>query len=287
MSGRTSARTFAAAIALFLAASAASALEIDAQGWAGNLGFSRARTAADTSFPGADYFWGWSLSASQLIAGSLSFEADISSDPILRNVSYTLFTYRETFLSVSVGPFFGFFNDTTTLIKPGISAAIRLELPSIAFISFRSDSSISGELLQPGDYLQDRNEIALGFYVPNAICTLSLATRQFEQKQSADTVIDSLTEYSFTVDIYQKNVPYRIVFNFSWQDLARQFVAAAALSSLDSLVVGAELNVSLSRTVALQLGFDGVVYSFGLGNLVGSAQSFLFRTVAGVRVQVN
>jgi hypothetical protein len=286
MRGRTPALTLAAAVVLYLAASAASALEIGVQGWAGNLGFSATRGAADTSFPGTDYFWGWSVSASQEITDNLSFEADVVSDPVLRCVSSALFTYRDRFLSVGVGPFFGFFNDPTTPIKSGISAAIRLELPSLLFVSFRSDSSISGELLQTGDYLQDRNEIALGFYVPNAICTLSVATRQFEQKQSADTVIDSLTEYSFTTDIYQKNVPYRIVLSFSWQDLSRLFVSAAALSSLDSLVVGAELDVSLSGSVSLQAGFDGVVYSFGLGNLVGSAQSFLFRAVAGVRVKV-
>ena len=287
MPGRTSVRILAATAFVLLFAGTASALEIGTQAWVGNLGFSQTRGVTDASFPGTDYFWGWGLSASQSITDNLSFEADIRSDPILRNVSYALFTYRDGGLSIGIGPLFGFFNDTTTIIKTGISAAIRLEAPGVAFISFRSDSSISGELLQAGDYLQGRNEISTGFYVPNAICTLSLVTSRFEQKQSADTVIDNLTVYAFSTDVYQKNVPYRVILTFSYQDLSRSFVTAATTSTLDSIVVGAEIDFTLARSVTLQTGFDGAVYSFGLGNLVGSPANFLFRANAGVRVAVN
>jgi hypothetical protein len=288
MKGRTFPCAVAAALILLLGATtAASALELGAQGWAGDLGFSQTRSAIDTTLPGQDYFWGWSLSAAQAITDNLSFEADVGSDPLLRNVAYAFFTYKENFLSVGIGPFFGFFNDTSTLLKSGISTAIRLEAPSIAFISFRSDSSISGELLLDGDYLQNRNEITFGFYVPNAICSLSLATRQFEQKQGEETVIDQLTEYAFSTDIYQKNVPYRIVLTFSYQDLSRSFVNAATVSTLDSIVVGAEIDITLAKAVTLQTGFDAAVYSFGRGALTGSDSNFLFRAIAGVRVDVQ
>jgi hypothetical protein len=264
----------------------ASALEIGAEGWTGDIGFNQARTATDTSLPGEYFFWGWSLSASQAITDNVSFKADVGSDPLLRNVAHAIFTYQENFLSVGIGPFFGFFNDPSTVLKSGISTSIRLEAPSIAFVSFRSDSSISGELLLVGDYLQTRNEIALGFYVPNAICTLSLATREFEQKQSEDTVIDKLTEYAFSTDIYQKNVPYRVVLTFSYQELSRSFVDAVVISMLDSFVVGAEIDVTLSKTVTLRTGFDTVIYSFGVGNLAASDPYFLFHATAGVRITV-
>jgi hypothetical protein len=266
----------------------ASALDLGLTAWAGNLGFRTDRASTDTTFPGADYFWGLSLYGSQQITDKIGFETGFYSDQVLRNTSYTLFTYSEKILSIGVGPFFGFFNDPVTLLKSGISTAVKLELPGIAFVSFRSDSSIGGELVQVGDYLQERNDISLGFYVPNAICTLSLNSRKFEQKAAADTVIDTLTEYAFATDIFRKNVPYRLLVTFAYQSLEKSYVAAATTSAaLNSIVIGSQVSVSLSESVLLQAGVEGTVYSFGTGTLLGGASPFLFRAFTGVKVSAD
>jgi hypothetical protein len=276
------------AACLLAAAPRLHALDIGISGWAGNLGFRADRTAADAAFPGTDYFWGFSLYGSQAISDSIRFETGFYSDPVLRNTSYTLFTYSEKVLSVGIGPFFGFFNDTTTLLKSGISTAVKLELPGIAFVSFRSDSSIGGELITVGDYLQSRSDISLGFYVPNAICTLSLASRSFEQKQAAATVVDNLTSYGFSTDIFRKNVPYRLQVNFAWQTLSKSWVAATTTTaSLNSIVIGAQASVNLTDTVLVQAGMEGTVYSFGTGTLLGGASPFLWRAFTGIQMSTD
>jgi hypothetical protein len=272
---------------IMLVSVAAAGLDVGVQAWTGNLGFRTDRAEDDSSFPGADYFWGLSLFGTHDITDNFSFETGFYSDPVLRNISYTLFSYNEKVLSVGVGPFFGFFNDTETLLKSGISTAVRLELPGVVFVSFRSDSSIGGELVQAGDYLQERNDIAFGFYVQNAICTLSLNSRKFEQKTDDDTVVDSVTEYLLSTDIYQKNVPYRLLVTFAYQTLSRAYVAADSESTLNSLVVGIEIDITIAPATLLQLGISGSVYSFGQGTLVGSASDFLFRTFAGVKVNLD
>ncbi len=263
-------------------------LDLGIEGWTGNLGFRTDRAIDNTTMPGADYFWGLSLYGTQALSDSISLETGFYADPILRNTSYTLFSYNAKILSVGIGPFFGFFNDTTTLLKSGISTAVRIELPGIAFVSFRSDSSIGGQLVQAGDYLQSRNDISFGIYLPNVICSVFLNSRSFDQKAATNDVVDSLTEYGLLTDIYQKNVPYRLLFSFSYQSLSRSFVAATTTTStLDSFVLGLQVTVSLPGSVSLHAGLEGNVYSFGLGTLVGSASDFLFRSYAGVKINLD
>jgi hypothetical protein len=278
----------ACAALIILSAGAGYSLDLGVQTWIGNLGFRNDRTASDVSFPGQDYFWGLSLYGTQSINDTLGFETGFYADPVLRNISYTLFSYHQKVLSVGIGPFFGFFNDWTTLLKSGISTEVRLELPGIVFLGFRSDSSIGGELLEIGDYLQSRSDITFGFYVPNAICTISLESRKFEQKTATAKVIDSLTEYSFSTDIFQKNVPYRLIVSFSYQSLSKSFIAATTSSTvLNSLVIGTEVDISLAESLLLQTGLVGTVYSFGTGTLVGSAGSFLFRAFTGIKLSID
>jgi hypothetical protein len=277
----------ACAAFIVLAAAAAPGLDLGLQTWAGNLGFAADRSATDARFPGSRYFWGLSLYGSQPIAEKFGFETGFYSDPVLRNVTYALFSYDERLISLGVGPFFGFFNDRSTLVKTGIATSVKLQVPGAVFVSFRSDSTVGGELVQEGDYLQQRNDVSFGFYVLNAICTLSLGNRRFEQRTEVDTVVDSLTTYSFTTDIFQKNIPYRLIIKFSYQSLAREFITGATTSTLNSLVLGTEVDVTLTSAVLLQAGLEGSVYSFGQGTLVGSSEAFLFRTFAGVKVNVD
>jgi len=277
-----------ASLALLVFAPAAEALDVGIDTWAGNLAFTRDRTAADTSFPGSDYLWGVSAYATQSLTDAIGFETGFYADPILRNIAYTLFNYHASFLTIGVGPFFGFFNDLSTLLTSGISTAITLELPGILFVSFRSDSTIGGELIKVGSYLQSRNDVSLGFYVPNAICTLALDTKSFEQKAAADTVVDALTEYRFSADVFKKGVPYRIVTTIAYQVLSKSFVAATTTdATLNSIVLGIQVDVNLTPSVMLTAGMEGTVYSFGTGVLVGSAQSLLFQATAGIRMNVD
>jgi hypothetical protein len=280
----------AASCAAFIALGAGSgfALDLGAQMWIGNLGFRADRAVSDVSFPGQDYFWGLSLYGTQRISDTLGFETGFYADPVLRNISYTLFSYNQKVLSVGIGPFFGFFNDWNTLLKSGISTEVRLELPGIVFLGFRSDSSIGGELVETGDYLQARSDISFGFYVPNAICTLSLESRKFEQKTTAAKVIDSLTEYTFSTDIFQKNVPYRLIVSFAYQSLSKSVIAATTTATvLNSLVIGTEVDITLAESLLLQTGLIGTVYSFGTGTLVGSAGSLLFRAFTGIKMSTD
>jgi hypothetical protein len=285
--------TTARAIALsllfgLLAAVAAAGLDIGAETWVGNLGFRSDRASSDTSLPGGDYFWGISVYGIQSITDTVSMETGFYSDPVLRNTERTIFTYNSKFFSIGIGPIFGLFNDFGTPVKSGLSSTVKLEYPGIIFLSLRSDSSIGGSLVQVGDYAQELTDITLGIYLPNAICTLGMSTRSFEQKASSQNVTDSLTEYTFATELFKKNVPYRLRIWMAYQDLSRTFEAASTTkATLGSVILGTQVEVTLAGPLVLKAGLEGNVYSFGLGSLVGGDSAFLFRSYAALKLNLD
>jgi hypothetical protein len=270
--------------------STASALDLGIETWAGNMGFRTDRTSADLSLPASDYFWGVSVVGFQPIMDAVTLETGFYSDPVLRNTTSAIFTYRSKFLSVGIGPIFGIFNDFGTPVKSGLSAAVRLEYPGVLFVSLRADSSIGGSLVQVGDYAQEYTDIAVGAYFPNVICTLGLRTRSFEQKAASQNVTDSVTAYTFTTELYKKNVPYRLRLWLGYQDISRSYAAASTtISTLGSVILGTQVEVALAGSLALKAGVEGNVYSFGLNSLLpsGGDSAFLFRSYAGVKLNLD
>jgi hypothetical protein len=275
-------------LVLFAAAVAASGLDLGVETWVSNLGFRTDRASTDTSLPGGDYFWGVSLYGSQPVNDSVKVEAGFYSDPILRNTTRTIFTYDARFLSVGIGPIFGLLNDLGTPVKSGISASVKLEYPGAVFFYLRSDSSIGGSLVQTGDYVQELTEVVLGVYLPHAICTLGVRTRSFEQKASSQNVTDSLTEYTFSTEMFKKNVPYRLRVWMAYDDLSRSYISTTTTTStLGSVILGTQVEATLNGSLLVTAGIEGNLYSFGLGTLTGGDSAFLFRTYAAVKMHLD
>jgi hypothetical protein len=275
-------------LAVLLPAATAGAFDIDVEARAGNLGFRTDRTSADTSLPGGASFWGLSITGSQSLSDSITVESSLASDPVLRTTSRTLLTYSTRYLTAGLGPVFGLFNDPGTPLKSGVSTFLRLEYPGVAFVMLRADGSIGGSLVQTGDYTQERTDFTLGVSLPNAICTLSFSTRSFEQKQATQDVTDSLTDYTFATEIYKKNIPYRLKVWMSYEDISRSYNnGSTATATLGSVLLGTQVDVTLSAQVTLRAGLEGNVYSFGLGTLVGGDSAFLFTSYAGLRLTLE
>jgi len=275
-------------LAVVLPAAAVAGMDIGVETSAGNIGFRADRTSTDTSLPGGDYFWGVSIFGSQSLSDSITVESSLSSDPVLRTTSRTVLTYSMKYLTVGLGPVFGLFNDLGTPVKSGLSTFLRLDYPGVAFVTLRADGSLGGSPVQTGDYTQERTDVTLGVYFPNALCTLSMSARSFEQKQATQEVTDSLTEYTFATEIYKKNVPYRLRLWMSYQDISRAYnTGSTATATLGSVLLGTQVDIALSGQVTLTAGLEGNVYSFGLGTLAGGDSAFLFTSSAGLRMSLD
>lgn len=291
----TNSRFYLAATVLFAAMTlGAYGLDVGATFNIGNFAFNPNRTSTDTSFAGTYYPWGVSLFGSEQLSNNLSVSTSFDYNaPILRNIAYTTVTYQSNYFSVGAGPFFGFFNSSASPLNPGLSAAVTVQIPGIVFLSYRGDSSLGSSLVQPGDYIQQRSDISLGYYIPNAIASLNLLTRKYTEKTSAGDTIDELTQYSFKTDIFQKNVPYRILLTFGYQTLSKTFVSGSTttVDQLGSILVGTRFEIHMLGFLKFIADLNSSVYTFGQKALLGVSNpgpgGYLFQLNTGVVVSLG
>jgi hypothetical protein len=255
-----------------------------------NLDFGPARTSAETTLPGANYVWGVQVTGRDELSEGLALDLSYSRDSVLRHIAFTRLSYIDDFFSITVGPFFGLLNSPNSIVQSGLSTTVELYIPGVVFLRLRSDNSLSGRLVVTGDYIQEQSELAIGFYTPNVIPTVYVASKRYTVKTDAGEAIDSLTEYGITTDIFQKNVPFQVALNFAYQDAGRQFVEATTVNhAYGSVILGARLTLSLFEAFTVVADLDSSIYTFGREFLLGevSSDSFLFRLSTGVEVNLD
>ncbi|MFW5813848.1 MAG: hypothetical protein ACOC2N_04220 [Spirochaetota bacterium] len=272
------------ALLVFVAVGAAS-FELGAYFDLSNLDFAGERPVTATTLPGDSYLWGVAVTGRQELSDSLELDLAFGSDPILRNVGYTLLSYTDRFFRLRLGPFFGLLNSPGTILQSGLSTTVELFVPGIAVLTLRSDNSLSGRLVVAGDYIQEQSELSVGFFVANAIPRVYIRTKRYTWKTDAGEAVDSFSAYGLETDVFQKNIPYRVVLDFSYQDTSRAFVESTTTTHrYGALVLGTELSVELFDELTLQADLESSVYAFGRDALVGQtvADRFLFRLRTGL-----
>jgi hypothetical protein len=165
-----------------------------------------------------------------------------------------------------------------------------LELPGVVFVSLRSDNSLTGSLNESGDFSQSLIDLTLGFYAKNAICSFILSSKQYSELQGTTEIIDHLISYSFKADIFQKNIPFRLVLTFGYQTLDKKYTDAGVSINhgLNSVLLGTELDVVLGSRLELIFGIDNNLFTLGSGLLAGNNYfgfaPYLFQAYTGFRL---
>ncbi|ORC36492.1 hypothetical protein B4O97_05300 [Marispirochaeta aestuarii] len=279
---------------LLILALSLSALEIGASFNAGSLNLSPDRKKDDSDISGTDYLYGVSVFANAPVADNLSLETGLYYDPVLRYSVSALLNYRSDYFQLKAGPFFGFLNDWDTILKPGISTEVLVDVPGTIFARLRADSSIGGRIVRDGDYLQEKSVLGVGFYIPNAICEVSLENKTYTEKTSSGEKENHFRQYAFSTDVYQKNRPYRVKLTFAYQTRTLSFIEAATVEHvLNSLVLGTRLDVRSSDRLDVFFDLESNIYSFGEANdtFIDLAESgigvYLFSLTAGFRFSLD
>lgn len=272
------------------------AFEVSTEFQIGNLGFADNRKSNADDYP-LQFPWGLSVYGSEEITGDLGVDIGFYYDQTLNNISYTNLRYTQQFFTLGVGPFFGLFNSATSLLKPGISTTVRLDFPGLIFVEFRADSSIGGRLVQEGDYLQERSDITAGFYVLNAIASGSLQTKSYTYRTKSKEIIDSFVEYSFSADMYRKNVPFNVLLSFAYQKRGKSFTNISTNEVVDhdlnSLVLGTRIDFQLTQYLSIMADLESSIYNWGSAgeNLLTfpttGIEAYLFRATAGVNINID
>ncbi len=273
---------------LFLFASLPlAALELGATFDLSNLEFDNDRPVTATSLPGDSYLWGLSMTGAENLNADTTVELVYQNDPVLRQIVYTRLQYTDQFFRISVGPFFGLLNAPDTLLQSGLSTTVELFAPGLARIGLRSDTSLSGRLVVAGDYIQERSELSVGFYVPNALPTLYIRSKRYTYKTSTGENVDSLTAYGLETDVFQKNIPYHVTLDFAFQSRSLAFVAGSTTThAYGAIVLGTDIRAQVTESLSVHLDLESSIYTFGTEFLVGTVntESFLFRARLGASV---
>ena len=183
-------------------------------------------------------------------------------------------------------------------MKSGLSTSVRVEIPGIIFASLIADSSIGARFVKTGDYIQEKNVLTVGYYIPNALCSVSMETKSFVTKQgSALEIDDSFTEYAFKVDIFQKNIAFKTLLSFAYQSLSRTYLDTSSGTStsntINSLVFGTDFSIPVSNSITLLLNLDSNIYSFGYEDSAPLTMPdsgiglYLFRATTGITIKLN
>ena len=261
------------------------ALDVGLSIHSGNIDFASNRASTTTTYSTGPLTFGVDATIGQQINDSTNAQVQFTMDPVLGNIVYGSLTYSTPYFVVAGGPLFGVFNSATSLIDSGLRAQITARLPGIAFVTLDSGSTFGTQLTRPGDYAENMSDIALGFYIRNAICSFHISQKGYTLKDSSGSVDTSLREYSVQTNIFQKNVPYYLLLKVGYQLQGKYFAYSTPITqTLGSIVVAARLDLTLTTVVTMNLGIESSLYTFGLDALTGTsiANTFLFRAFTGV-----
>lgn len=273
----------------------AGAIEIGVEAQMGNIHFpwtATTPTAGTASFPTTNYFWGGSTWASFDLGEDYALKVSYDRDPVLRNSVSGIFQFERGVARIGVGPFIGFLNGDGKILSAGLSTALRLQWPGLAFVSARSDGGLSlGLVADLASIPQTSAELSAGFYTKNAIVSAIVSGKRFsETNDSGKLVADNLTLYALTVDIYKKNVPFQVLTMAGYQVRSKYYQAEDVTDALGSVILGATLSVQATSALKLVGTLSTGVFTFGLDELAGrspSANSFMFDASLGVVVDLG
>lgn len=283
---RAFALSLVAAVAI-MAPVHAVAMDIEASGFFGNLGLPWEVAVPAGQYPANLWLYGGRVAFVEQLNTGLSFMAEYETDPVLRNVVRGIITYETGIVSISAGPMVGVFNSIEKPLKTGINIGFRLELAGLVFFSATVESSMG--MATTGGYFQDLTELSGGWNVDNAICSISMTTKQYTDLLATGTVSNESIDYQFAVDVYKKGAPYRVLAELGYRAMTKTYEDATS-DGLGAVLLGAQVSAQLNPVFSIVAGLDSGVYVFGLGEEASSSPaptSFMFQGNLGVVIHLG
>ncbi|MDR1147574.1 MAG: hypothetical protein LBK66_02970 [Spirochaetaceae bacterium] len=150
-----------------------------------------------------------------------NYNISLSRDPIWRYTALGDIGYYLGNINIGVGFFTGISNFTFEHIDIGFSGRAGIGFPGI-FIANAGFASSVNEISDTGTAARRLITAQVGFWLPHIFFTFDLQIKDyFEQVTRTTDINDSRTRYKGSMEIFSKNVPYRLRFSFGWQVSSR------------------------------------------------------------------
>lgn len=254
-----------------------------------NMAFDQDRELSSTSLYDNILNWGLEGYFTHNIDENVGVDFIHDYDPTTRNTFKINFHYAFNYFKVGIGPSLGFLNTTEfSFVKPGLLTSIYFSIPGFIFAEYYSEGTrdfistgiegLSNVISQNSDFLQNTTKLSAGFYVTNAICALTIESKTFSEIKADKQFSHTLSKYYFSADIFQKNTPYTLKFDFGYQTVNKFFHAENKSLTVASAYLGVSTSFTIINGLTLEAGIDNGFYTFGLDELLGeSSPDYTFR----------
>ncbi|MDR2965609.1 MAG: hypothetical protein LBU88_07525 [Treponema sp.] len=196
------------------------------------------------------------------INDNLAYNINLVRDNILRNNIEGLFIAKTDYFSFQIGPFFGM---PDVLESPffGLLSNIKLSYPGVVFLDLSGSVTLSQEIEFLSDHTRETLGAKLGFWLPNAIPSVSASYKKFKKIDPFLTVHDTLIRYQFSIDFYSKKHPATFCVDAGYQILTRFYdndITETYTDELNLFFAGFELRWQMSNSTKVILGAELPVY---------------------------
>jgi hypothetical protein len=265
-------------------------IELTVLGGLGNISLD----AKTTNPLGGGEFEGYPLARIRLdesVSNFIAFSGVLERDPVLRNRFSAEAKISSGFFAVSAGPLLGLFNSAESVIRPGVQAGVRFDLPGIIFAALNAGSTF-GSLRSVGDYEARQGRLEFGFWLPNIVNTISISEKSYDSWETGSLEIrNRILRYQYSADIYAKNVPFEVALNFGYETLTRS-ISNHATSVFEEdlyniIFLGAEISFKVRPNLRLILGGEMPVYSWGEKPLTKTDKLVPFEVYAGFTCRIE
>jgi hypothetical protein len=158
----------------------------------------------------------------QNISEILNFSLNFERDNVLRNSLSTLFGVKTDYINVDFGLFTGF-TDKFTEFDIGITGNLELVAAKILFLSISGSSTLGERYTFTSNNSRETAGARLGFWVGDAIPSISADMKTFSRKDGYNTFTDLLYRFSFNLDFLIKNINSSGYINTGYQVYSRSY----------------------------------------------------------------
>lgn len=220
--------------------------------------------------------------------GIVGFECS----PVNGNLLSARASWTTSILEISAGPSFGVLNsssgkkDVPTLFQPGLGIGFGVTIPGIVTVNADTDFALPPASGAAGQIYLQKSKLAVGFFLPNTICTLGISQESNSKNSVTEPRIRSITDYGLYTEAFRKGAPWRVGVDFIYR-VSDYYLGENedANRKVGNLVLGGSLTWSPKNDFGVFVAGDGSLYSFSLTSAkVDKLDKFLFDLKAGVKI---
>lgn len=201
-------------------------------------------------------------------------------DPIWRYVFSGDVGYSFENMTAGLGFFVSDFDMEFLDLAVGLSGRAGFEFPGVFFANAGVASSLSGDYGKAGTSSRRLFNGKFGFWLPHLFITFDFEAKEFTRKITETFDIrTSRTRYKSSIEIYSKNVPYRLRLDFGWRKMERSMTDGYVIeyAPTEDFFAGAGFRAQASKIFAWFV--EGEI----LLNMINSRNSpIYYRAEAGV-----